>query len=74
MNANKYKSFVKMDYPKKFDYSIENLEGDGFKFRGRFNKTNPDFKQLCDHIKNQGRVLKIIELEEKNKVDIWVKK
>lgn len=67
----KYKSFVQMDRPKKFDYDNEKLESNGYKFRGRFNKNNIEFLKYCDDLKLEGKTLKIIELKsEDSKVDL----
>jgi len=72
----KYKSFVKMiDIPEKFDYDIDVLKKDGYKFKGRFNKTNPDFEKYCKDLRNERKEIKIINLNKVDKkVDLWAKK
>ncbi|MDD3734961.1 MAG: hypothetical protein PHO31_00585 [Candidatus Pacebacteria bacterium] len=74
MNISKYKSFVNWDIPQEFDYDIDKLKEDGYEIKGRFNKTNPDFKEYCKDLKNGGEDIKIIALgEDNNRVDVWIK-
>lgn len=68
-----YKSFAKWNIPESFGYDIAQLEAKEYKIKGRFNKNNPEFQEFCDNLKNDKKELKIIDLDRKNMVDIWVK-
>jgi len=70
---NKYKSFVKMDYPEKFDYETADLKNGGYEFKLRVDKRNIDFEKYCDDLKSKGKDFKIVDLKIENKIDIWVK-
>ncbi|MDD5638563.1 MAG: hypothetical protein PHO28_01480 [Candidatus Pacebacteria bacterium] len=51
MDISKYKSFVSRDIPQKFDYDVDKLKEDGYEIKGRFNKTNQDFKEYGKDLK-----------------------
>jgi len=71
---SKYKSFIKWNIPKNFDYDTDVLEDNGYKIKGRFNKTNPEFKEYCKNLKDESKEFEIIDLgKNNNMIDIWVK-
>jgi len=68
-----YKGFIKLNIPESFDYDITKLKTEGYRIRGRFNKNNPKFQELCNDLKGDKNQLKIIDINRKNMVDIWIK-
>lgn len=68
-----YKSFAKWNIPESFDYDTEQLEIEGYRIKGHFNKTNPEYQEFCDELKKDGKELKIIDLGREDMVDVWVK-
>ena len=75
MNDQRYKSFV---YQSKesvsYDYETTCLIKDGYIFKARVDKHNPDTKLLISDLKNSNISYKIINNKKRKRmIDIWIK-